>query len=137
MISVNEDNNTNTRKVDKHSVNSWCFSIQSKYDLELEQETFMYIKTDESETEDTVISRFLESLKRQVRYINFKLQNLRKNHQFYILPEYEANREAFEAAEKCSICNLSFDNDVHSKVFHQSNYFQIIYLTFLVSLNLD
>ena len=75
LISVNEDSNTNTRKVDKHSVNSYGFSIQSKYDLELEQETFMYVKTDESETEDTVISRFLESLQRQVRYINFKLQN--------------------------------------------------------------
>merc|ERR1712146_84577 len=78
--------------------------------------------TDESETDDTVISRFLESLQRQVRYINSKLQKLRNKHKLYSLREYEANREVFEAEEKCSICNLPFDNDVHSKVFHHDHY---------------
>merc|ERR1712146_469639 len=93
LIAVEDVNDSNTRKVDKHVINSWCFSIQSKYDLGLEQETFMYVKTDESETEDTVISRFLETLQRQVRNINLQLHNLEQN-KFYTNVEYEANREA-------------------------------------------
>merc|ERR1712146_438644 len=41
---------------------------------------------------------------------------------FYTNVEYEANREAFETAVKCSVCNLPFDNYKRKKCFHHDHY---------------
>jgi DNA-directed RNA polymerase subunit RPC12/RpoP len=116
LIKASEENIDNN-----HQVNSYCFKVSSKYDLQLPKTVFRYTQEHEHEKEEHIISRFLEESKKTVATIQKRLEKLSKDFKKPSLEEKRKHNTEYKKAMKCVCCEQAFDNKDRKKVFHHDH----------------